>query len=58
MEFIIGAIGFLFLLLILGLIFRKRGDGFMDTLGSGCKGIAIIIFIIIGVITALVIANS
>ncbi len=58
MEFIIGAIGFLFLLLILGLIFRKRGDGFMDTLGSGCKGIAIIIFIIIGVISALVIANS
>ena len=58
MEFIIGAIGFLFLLLILGLIFRKRGDGFMDTLGSGCKGIAIIIFIIIGVIPALVIANS
>jgi hypothetical protein len=58
MELIISVIGILFVLLILGLIFRKRGDGFMDTLGSGCKGIAVIIIIIIGVVTALVIANS
>ncbi len=58
MEAIGGIVGFLFVLLILGLLFRKRGDGFMDTLGSGCKGIAVIIFIIIAVIVAIAVANS
>lgn len=30
------AAGILVLALILGLLFRKKGDGFLDTLQSGC----------------------
>ena len=30
------AVGILILALILGLLFRKKGDGFLDTIQSGC----------------------
>jgi hypothetical protein len=36
----------LFILFILGLVTRKKGDGFLDTLSSGCGAIVAIIIII------------
>jgi hypothetical protein len=41
MELIIGAIGVLLLLMIVGLFFRSKGDGALDTIGAGCKGIVV-----------------
>jgi hypothetical protein len=35
MELIIGAIGVLLLLMIVGLFFRSKGDGALDTIGAG-----------------------
>jgi hypothetical protein len=43
-------IGILGILLLIGLLTRKKGDGLLDTLGSGCSfvfGVIVIIIIII-----------
>jgi hypothetical protein len=37
MELIIGAIGVILLVFILGMLFRTKGDGVLDTMGAGCK---------------------
>jgi hypothetical protein len=49
-----GIIGFILLVFVLGLVFSKKGDGFMDTLRAGCSGIFGIILIIIIVIVVIV----
>jgi hypothetical protein len=43
MEFLIGIIIVAF---IIGLLSRNKGDNFLDTLGSGCGTIVLIIVII------------
>ncbi len=53
-----GIIGFILLLFVIGLVFSKRGDGFFDTLRSGCSGIFGIILIIIIVIVVIVVLAS
>jgi len=40
-------ISILGVLLLIGLLTRKKGDGLLDTLGSGCSFIIGVIFIII-----------
>jgi hypothetical protein len=37
MELIIGAIGLILVIFILGMLFRSKGDGVVDTMGAGCK---------------------
>jgi hypothetical protein len=51
MEILIGIIVIAF---IIGLISRSKGDGFLDTLGSGCSTIVWIIIAIIVVAAILV----
>ena len=42
---------------ILGLLFRKKGDGFMDTMGEGCSAAGgCIVWIIIGLVVLVAIA--
>ena len=49
-----GIIGFILLVFVLGLVFSKRGDGFLDTLRAGCSGIFGIILIIIIIIVVII----
>ena len=52
-------IGFILLIFVLGLVFSKRGDGFMDTLRAGCSGIfGIILIIIIAIVVIVAIASG
>lgn len=51
MELIIGAIGVIFVLFILGMLFRSKGDGVLDTMGAGCKS-----FFALAIIVGLAIA--
>ncbi len=54
-----GIIGFILLVFVLGLIFSKRGDGFLDTLRAGCSGIfGIILIIIIAIVVIIAIASG
>ena len=54
-----GVIGFILLVFVLGLIFSKRGDGFLDTLRAGCSGIfGIILIIIIAIVVIIAIASG
>jgi hypothetical protein len=53
MEILIGIIVVAF---IIGLMSRSKGDGFLDTLGSGCSTIMWIIIAII--VVAAIIANK
>lgn len=48
MELIIGAIGLILVIFILGMLFRSKGDGVMDTMGAGCK--SSFVFIILAVL--------
>jgi hypothetical protein len=41
---------------VIGLIARRKGSGFLDTLSSGCSTIVILIILAIVVIVALVMA--
>jgi hypothetical protein len=50
METILIVVGVLFLF---GLLYRNKGDSFLDTLGSGAKGCLWIVIIIIIIIIAL-----
>lgn len=43
-------IGLLVIAFIVGLIFREKGDGFLDTLSSGCLTIIMIIVAIVVII--------
>ena len=43
-------IGIIIIAFIIGLLSRKKGDGFLDTLSSGCGTIVFIIIIIAVVI--------
>jgi preprotein translocase subunit SecG len=43
---------------VFGLLSREKGDGVMDTLGSGCSSIINIIFVIILIVVALVYFNK
>lgn len=58
MGLIIGAIGVLLLLMIVGLVFRSKGDGALDTIGAGCKGIVVLVFIVIAVGIFVLLMNS
>ncbi len=58
MELILGGIGFLILLLIIGLLFRTKGDGALDTIGAGCKGMVVLVFIVIAVVIFVILMNS
>ena len=58
MEFIIGGIGFMVVLLIVGLLFRTKGDGALDTIGAGCKGMLVLVFIVIAVVIFVILMNS
>ena len=40
-------IGIIIIAFIIGLITRKKGDNFLDTLSSGCGVIILIVFLII-----------
>lgn len=51
-------IGLILLIFVLGLVFSKRGDGFMDTLRAGCSGVFGIILIIIIIIVVIVVIAS
>ena len=52
-------IGFILLIFVLGLVFSKRGDGFMDTLRAGCSGIfGIILIIIIAIVVIIAIIGG
>ena len=54
-----GIIGFILLVFVLGLIFSKKGDGFMDTLRAGCSGIfGIILIIIIAIVVIIAITSG
>jgi hypothetical protein len=54
-----GIIGFILLVFVLGLVFSKRGDGFLDTLRAGCSGIfGIILIIIIAIAVIIAIASG
>jgi hypothetical protein len=54
-----GIIGFILLVFVLGLVFSKRGDGFLDTLRAGCSGIfGIILIIIIAIVVIIAIASG
>jgi hypothetical protein len=54
-----GIIGFILLVFVLGLVFSKKGDGFMDTLRAGCSGIfGIILIIIIAIVVIIAIASG
>ena len=44
MGFLVGLLAIAF---IIGLIFREKGDGFLDTLSSGCSTIILIIVAIV-----------
>lgn len=55
MELIIGAIGVIFVLFILGMLFRSKGDGVLDTMGAGCKSFFVLAIVIAGAIAAFVI---
>jgi hypothetical protein len=39
-------IGLIIVAFIIGLVSRDKGDGFMDTLGSGCSTIILILVVI------------
>ncbi len=43
-------IGILIIAFIIGLLSRKKGDNFLDTLGSGCGTIILILVVIVIVI--------
>lgn len=43
-------IGLLIIAFIIGLLFREKGDGFLDTLSSGCLTIIMIIVAIVVII--------
>jgi hypothetical protein len=58
MELIIGGIGLLVVLLIVGLLFRTKGDGALDTIGAGCKGMLVLVFIVIAVVIFVILMNS
>jgi hypothetical protein len=58
MELIIGGIGLLVVLLIVGLLFRTKGDGALDTIGAGCKGMVVLVFIVIAVVIFVILMNS
>ena len=45
MELILGAIGLIFVIFILGMLFRSKGDGVMDTMGAGCKSSFVLILL-------------
>ena len=51
--FVIVLVAFLF-----GLISRKKGDSFLDTLGSGCNSMINIVLIIILILCAIVYFNG
>jgi hypothetical protein len=54
-----GIIGFILLVFVLGLVFSKKGDGFMDTLRAGCSGIfGIILIIIIAIVIIIAITSG
>ena len=40
-------LGILIVAFIFGLLFRNKGDGFLDTLSSGCGTIIVIVILII-----------
>ena len=48
------AIGVLILAFIIGLLTRSKGDGFLDTLSSGCGSLVVLVIIIIVVIAFLI----
>lgn len=39
---------FLVIALLLGLLFRKKGDGFLDTIQSGCWILVVIALVVVG----------
>lgn len=57
MTVIIGAIALILIFFLVGLISRRRGDGAIDTLGSGCRSVFVLIIIIIAVIVILIANN-
>ena len=50
-------IGFIILIFLIGLISRSKGDGFLDTLSSGC-GTTVLIIVIIAIIIIFLISSS
>jgi hypothetical protein len=58
MEIIIIVGGIIAVAFVFGLLSREKGDGVMDTLGSGCSSIINIIFVIILIVAALVYFNK
>ena len=55
---IVVIIGILLVVFVIGLISRRKGDGFLDTLGSGCGGIIVIGIIAIGAIVYFINSSS
>jgi hypothetical protein len=54
MHFLIGVVILVFLI---GLVSRSKGDGFLDTLSSGC-GTTVLIIVIIAIIVIFLISSS
>lgn len=48
-------IGLLIIVFIVGLIFREKGDSFLDTLSSGCLTI---IFIVVAVVVIIILIEK
>lgn len=58
MEIIIIVGGIIAVAFVFGLLSREKGDGVMDTLGSGCSSIINIIFVVGLIVAALVYFNK
>jgi H+/gluconate symporter-like permease len=50
--------GIILVAFVIGLISREKGDGFLDTLSSGCSSILGFIFLMILIIAALLYFNG
>jgi hypothetical protein len=58
MPIIIIVGGIIAIAFVFGLISRNKGDGVLDTLGSGCSSIINIILVIVLIVSALVYFNK
>jgi hypothetical protein len=55
LVFIVIVIGFG---LLVGLLSRKKGDGMLDTLGSGCKAMFGLLFLVLLILVGLIVAYA
>jgi hypothetical protein len=52
-------IGIILLAFVVGLLSRSKGDGFLDTLGSGCSALIwLVVLIVVGLVLAALYAGT